>query len=139
MSSSNEPCDVVGTAKIIGYIDEPPKAQPSSSSSEAAAPTSAPTPENIEAPSLATGSSTKSLNGGMASLKLSSSAKAGLFTAGTTMFKLMGGDFDEDTLIANSWSSCNAETFSLRIGPNYNRNKQKGPSPTSFYEVAGVE
>lgn len=138
MSSSNEPSDVVGTAKIIGYIDEPPKVS-SSSSSEPSTATSVPSTDNAIPPSSASASSTKSLNDGMSSLKLSPSAKAGLLRAGSTMFKIMGADFDEDTLIANSWSTCNAETFSLRIGPNYNKNKQKGPSPPSLYEVAGVE
>lgn len=39
----------------------------------------------------------------------------------------------------NTWSTCRSDSFLLRIGPNYNWNKKKGPSPNSFYDLVGVE
>ena len=39
----------------------------------------------------------------------------------------------------NSWSRCSAETFSLRIGPNYKQNQQKAPSAAALYECVGVD
>ena len=38
-----------------------------------------------------------------------------------------------------SWSDCNASRFSLRVGPDYSRNKQKAPSPAAMMDVVGVE
>ena len=38
-----------------------------------------------------------------------------------------------------SWSDCNASRFSLRVGPDYSRNKMKAPSPAAMMDVVGVE
>ena len=38
-----------------------------------------------------------------------------------------------------TWSDCNASRFSLRVGPDYSRNKQKAPSPAAMMDVVGVE
>lgn len=38
-----------------------------------------------------------------------------------------------------TWNSCLAETFSLRVGPNYNLNKQKAPSECALMELVGVD
>jgi len=39
----------------------------------------------------------------------------------------------------NTWCECDAATFQLRSGPDYNRNKFKIPSLTALYEVVAVE
>jgi hypothetical protein len=45
----------------------------------------------------------------------------------------------EDNRLPNTWSRCDPVSFKLRIGPNYDKSKQKGPSSDEFYEVVGVE
>lgn len=45
----------------------------------------------------------------------------------------------DDMIIPQSWSSCDPESFQLRIGPNYKRTKAKAPSPYPFYEPVGFE
>lgn len=66
---------------------------------------------------------------------------AGVIAAGATM--LPGANHSdnilEDFVLPHSWSQCDATTFSLRSGPNYNKTKKKEPSGDAFYEVAGVE
>lgn len=39
----------------------------------------------------------------------------------------------------NTWSECNAETFSCRVGPNYQWTGTKEPSAESLYECVGVD
>ncbi len=38
-----------------------------------------------------------------------------------------------------SWSKCPADSYSLRVGPNYSSNKQKAPSPPALLEIVGVD
>jgi hypothetical protein len=73
------------------------------------------------------------------SMSISSAEKSDLFIAASTMTKMLEGVYGEENLLQNSWSSCGAETFSMRIGPNYHKHKQKGPSGQALYEFAGVE
>ena len=40
---------------------------------------------------------------------------------------------------SNSWSKVDSSEFHLRIGPNYNSNKQKASSPPSLMTIVGVE
>lgn len=63
------------------------------------------------------------------------------FVAGSTMVSgiPMFEGITDDMIIPHSWSSCDHESFHLRIGPNYKRNKAKAPSPYPFYEPAGYE
>ncbi len=64
-----------------------------------------------------------------------------VFVAGSTMISgipLFEGITD-DMIIPHSWSYCDHESFQLRIGPNYKRNKAKAPSPYPFYEPVGYE
>ncbi len=84
-------------------------------------------------------SSANSLAQIIGGMNLNDNDRSELLVAATTMQKMMAGIFGEDNLLPNSWSSCGAETFSMRIGPNYNKHKQKGPSATALYEFAGVE
>ena len=46
-------------------------------------------------------------------------------------------NFNELSL--NTWSNCSAETFSCRVGPNYQWSGNKEPSSTSLYECVGVD
>ena len=39
----------------------------------------------------------------------------------------------------NSWSECDAATFHLRVGPNYDTTKAKVPSAPPLYDLVGVE
>lgn len=39
----------------------------------------------------------------------------------------------------NSYSECPHESFKLRIGPNYNKNKKKEASNESLYDLVGIE
>ena len=39
----------------------------------------------------------------------------------------------------HTWYSCDASTFLLRIGPNYDKFKKKGPSDNALYEIVGME
>lgn len=55
-------------------------------------------------------------------------------TAGSTMPKAEGA-----TPKDNTWSNSNASTFSLRRGPNYEKNKQKAPSADALMELVGVD
>ncbi len=73
------------------------------------------------------------------SMSISSTEKADLFIAASTMTKMLEGVYGEENLLQNTWSCCGAETFSMRIGPNYHKHKQKGPSGQALYEFAGVE
>ena len=41
--------------------------------------------------------------------------------------------------VQNTWCSCIASTFSLRSGPDYNKNKLKSPSPPALYEAVAIE
>jgi hypothetical protein len=62
----------------------------------------------------------------------------GLKLAGTTIPR--GEESDgKGEYPNNTWSPCDATTFSLRIGPNYNRNKQKAPSAPALLDIVGVE
>ena len=55
--------------------------------------------------------------------------------AGSTFHREGSGD----GISGNSWRSCSASSFDLRIGPNYDRNKQKRPSPEALMELVGME
>lgn len=39
----------------------------------------------------------------------------------------------------HTWYSVDASTFSLRVGPNYDKNKSKGPSADALYDLVGLE
>lgn len=39
----------------------------------------------------------------------------------------------------HTWYQCDATTFQLRVGPNYEKLKKKGPSADALYEVVGLE
>lgn len=39
----------------------------------------------------------------------------------------------------HTWYTVEANTFSLRVGPNYEKNKSKGPSPDALYDLVGLE
>eukprot|EP00607_Mallomonas_marina_P007227 CAMPEP_0182416762 /NCGR_PEP_ID=MMETSP1167-20130531/1104_1 /TAXON_ID=2988 /ORGANISM="Mallomonas Sp, Strain CCMP3275" /LENGTH=228 /DNA_ID=CAMNT_0024589809 /DNA_START=30 /DNA_END=713 /DNA_ORIENTATION=- len=39
----------------------------------------------------------------------------------------------------NTWEHADSSVFNLRVGPNYERNKQKAPSPPAFMEHVGVD
>jgi hypothetical protein len=72
---------------------------------------------------------------------LPSSSDEDVFLAGSTMLSgipLFEGITD-DMIIPHSWSSCDHESFHLRVGPNYKRNKAKAPSPYPFYEPVGFD
>jgi hypothetical protein len=64
-----------------------------------------------------------------------SNAIEGKIRAGTTL-KFSG---DVSTALPNSWSVCDPSDFSLRVGPDYNRNKLKKPSVGSAMETVGVD
>ncbi len=55
-------------------------------------------------------------------------------TAGLTMPKAEGATPND-----NTWSNSDASTFSLRVGPNYEKNKQKAPSGKALMELVGVD
>lgn len=57
--------------------------------------------------------------------------------ANSTIVKLEDGEDDEGK--SGMWRGCSASTFSLRIGPNYSRNKKKGPSADALMELVGVD
>lgn len=38
-----------------------------------------------------------------------------------------------------SWSTVDSAAFSLRVGPDYNRNKKKEPSPPSILDLVGID
>jgi hypothetical protein len=72
---------------------------------------------------------------------LPTSSDEDIFLAGSTMLSgipLFEGITD-DMIIPHSWSSCDHESFQLRVGPNYKRNKAKASSPYPFYEPAGFD
>ena len=50
-------------------------------------------------------------------------------------------DFFRDGLTdeQHTWFPCDATTFQLRVGPNYEKLKKKGPSGDSLYELVGLE
>eukprot|EP01038_Epipyxis_sp_PR26KG_P004811 gene4811-6740_t len=50
-----------------------------------------------------------------------------------------GGSLNGNSFESNTWSECEAGTFSMRIGPNYNKFKKKAPSAKSLYDLAGVD
>lgn len=63
-----------------------------------------------------------------------------LFPAGSSMVQShIGIGMGEDCLVPHTWEGCDASTFQMRIGPNYNWNKQKAPSAKALYELVGVE
>ena len=39
----------------------------------------------------------------------------------------------------NTWTACDASTFSLRVGPDYGRNGRKAPSAPSLLQIVGVD
>jgi hypothetical protein len=39
----------------------------------------------------------------------------------------------------HSWNVCDHSTFNVRVGPDYNRYKKKGPSEKPLYEAIGVD
>ena len=39
----------------------------------------------------------------------------------------------------NTWSLCDPNSFNLRVGPDYNKNKRKEPSSAPLMEIVGVE
>ena len=39
----------------------------------------------------------------------------------------------------HTWYHCDATTFQLRVGPNYEKLKKKGPSADALYEAVGLE
>jgi len=57
--------------------------------------------------------------------------------ANSTLGKLEDCAEDEDK--SGVWRGCSASTFSLRIGPDYSRNKKKGPSADALMELVGVD
>ena len=75
----------------------------------------------------------KPLEGSFAGLSV-----AGLKLAGTTIPRGEESDGKGENP-NNTWSPCDATTFSLRVGPNYNRNKQKAPSAPALLDIVGVE
>jgi hypothetical protein len=46
------------------------------------------------------------------------------------------GDFKD---AKRGYTTCDAKMFSVRIGPNYEKNKQKAPSDRAFYDIHAVE
>lgn len=70
----------------------------------------------------------------MASLAESPLSVPRIPCAGTCMNRCFPGEMGE-----NSWSQCGAESFQMRIGPKYDRNKKKGPSPPALMEIVGIE
>jgi hypothetical protein len=48
-------------------------------------------------------------------------------------------NISEQAIDDNSWSACPADHFELRVGPNYDKNKQKRPSPDSLMTLVGME
>lgn len=61
--------------------------------------------------------------------------------AGSTLLQgiPMFDGITDDMIIPHSWSTCQYESFNLRIGPNYKKSKAKGPSPYPFYEPVGFD
>jgi hypothetical protein len=41
--------------------------------------------------------------------------------------------------VENAFAICPADTFKLRVGPNYKWNKQKAPSPPALYDIASID
>jgi len=39
----------------------------------------------------------------------------------------------------STWNDCRSDSFSLRIGPNYTKNRLKAPSPSSLMQLVGVD
>jgi hypothetical protein len=60
------------------------------------------------------------------------------FVAGSST-TFLNGLVAEDKLLFNSFSPGVSETFALRVGPNYSRNKMKAPSPKALYDFVGAE
>lgn len=56
-----------------------------------------------------------------------------VFKAGSTLPRTQGDH------APCTWSDCSSSRFSLRVGPDYSRNKQKASSPHPIMEVVGVE
>ena len=73
--------------------------------------------------------------------KVDTGAKAGMPTAGATFpaSTTASNGKGEATPGSNTWSTCDASSFNLRVGPDYNRNKKKEPSCPSLSEIVGVE
>lgn len=61
--------------------------------------------------------------------------------AGSTLLQgiPMVDGITDDMLIPHTWSTCQHESFNLRVGPNYKKTRAKGPSPYPFYEPVGFE
>lgn len=70
---------------------------------------------------------------------MNSGKESSKYMAGSSMSYVSNGDNNSNNNNTNSWGNCNAESFSLRVGPDYNKNKMKAPSSKALYEAVGVE
>ena len=62
-----------------------------------------------------------------------------IVTAGSSLTFEDAHNDDVNERKSSGWSHCSANTFSLRIGPNYKQNQQKAPSAPALYECVGVD
>jgi hypothetical protein len=62
------------------------------------------------------------------------------FVAGTSVTEL-GDITDQDKVLAaeQCWSKCPEDSFMLRVGPNYAKTGTKAPSPSSLYDLVGLD
>ena len=60
------------------------------------------------------------------------------YTAGSSVFYLNNDNINAKD-IKNRWSKCEADSFSLRVGPDYSKNKLKSPSAKALYDAVGIE
>lgn len=62
-----------------------------------------------------------------------------IFVAGSSVNQL--DDLSEEGKLSASqvWSQCEANSFNLRIGPNYKSTGAKAPSPNELYDLVGID
>jgi hypothetical protein len=85
----------------------------------------------------ATDDSQQQLSASLAGMKLSG---GGRHIAGSSMQFHDTSDSTSDTPTpSSSFGPCQADSYHLRVGPNYSWYKSKAPSPPALYDLAGVD